>query len=338
MKSHVVTIKDIARELNISVATVSRAMRNAYDVNAETRKLVLSKAHELKYRPNFNAVGLVKNRSNNIGVVLPVITNYYFSAVITGIQDVAFKHGFNVVLYITDDSAEREREIFEELSISNVGGLLVCASSMSDQVSHFQRIMDSGVQIVFFDRVPSKIKASQVTQDDFNGAYHAVEHLIQCGYKKIAHLTASAGMLFTEKRLKGYVTALADHNLPIRKEWIIHSGLSQKYGEADMLELLKCKPRPDAVFAVSDRKAVGAIVAMKQQNIKVGRHIGVIGFTNDPVAEIIQPSLTTMEEPAFEMGKTSCELLVKHLSKKHFSPREIILPTRLIVRDSTKRT
>ncbi|MBL7697800.1 MAG: LacI family DNA-binding transcriptional regulator [Chitinophagaceae bacterium] len=337
MKSHVITIKDIARGLNISVATVSRALRNAHDVSQETRKAVLDKAHELKYKPNFNAVGLVKNRSNNIGVVLPVITTYYFSAVITGIQEVAFKHGFNVVLYITDDSAEREREIFEELSISNVGGLLVCASSMSDQVSHFQDMMDSGVQIVFFDRVPSKIKASQVTQDDFNGAYHAVKYLVQCGYKKIAHITGAAGMLFTEKRLKGYTAALTDHRLSIRKEWIIHSGLSQKYGEADMLELLKCTPRPDAVFAVSDRKAVGAIIALKQHKIKVGRDIGVIGFTNDPLAEIIQPSLTTMEEPAVEMGRISCELLVKHLSKKHFLPREIILPTRLIVRDSTRK-
>jgi LacI family transcriptional regulator len=332
-----VTIKDIARELGISVPTVSRALRDAYGVNTQTRELVLAKAHELHYKKNFNAVGLVKNRSNNIGIILPVITTYYFSAVITGIQEVAIKHGYNMVLYLTDDSAEREREIFDELAISNVGGLLVCASSLSDQVSHFQQMMDNGIKIVFFDRVPAAINASKVTQDDFNGAYHAVKHLIQCGYKKIAHITGPRGMLFTEKRLEGYLTALSDHRLPVKDEWIIHSGLSRHYGEADVIELLKCKTKPDAVFAVSDRKAIGAVMALKKLNIKVGKQFGVIGFTNDPGAEIIDPSLTTMEEPALEMGRISCELLIKHITKKHFLPRDIILPTRLIVRDSTKR-
>lgn len=337
MKGPVITIKDIARELNISVATVSRALRNAYDVNPDTRQQVLAKAIELKYKPNFNAIGLVKNSSNNIGIVLPVITNYYFSTVITGIQEVAFKNGFNMVLYLTDDSAQRECEILDELSLSNIDGLLICVSSMSDQNDHFQRVIDNGIPIVFFDRVASDIKTSKIMQDDFNGAYQAVEHLIQSGYKKIAHIAGPSGMLFTEKRLEGYISALKDHHLPVKKEWIIHSGFSQKYGEADMLELLQQKPRPDAVFAANDRKAVGAIVALKQQKIKIGKEIGVIGFTNDPISEIIQPTLTTMEEPAFEIGRISCELLIKHLSKKNFSPQEITLPSRLIVRDSTKR-
>lgn len=337
MKRQIATIKDIARALGISVPTVSRALRDAHDVSAQTRQLVLAKAMEMKYKPNYNAVGLVKNSSNNIGIIMPVITTYYFSSVITGIQEVAFKHGFNVVLYLTDDAAERERQILEELAVSNVGGLLICTACPADETTCFQKLMDNGIRMVFFDRVPSKIKATKVTQDDFNGAYHAVEHLIEQGYKKIAHITGPVGMLFTEKRLEGYLAALADHKLPVNKEWIIHSGLSEKYGEADMLELLKCKHKPDAVFAVSDRKAIGAIIALKQQHIKVGKQVGVIGFTNDPVAAIIQPSLTTMEEPALEMGRISCELLLKHVAKKHFLPRDIILPTRLIIRDSTRR-
>ncbi len=338
MKSHFITIKDIARELKISVATVSRALRNAYDVNPETRLLVLAKAAEMNYKPNFNAIGLVKNSSNNIGIVLPVITNYYFSTVITGIQEVAFRNGFNMALYLTNDSPEREREILEHLSFSNVDGLLICVSSMSDQNDHFQRVMDNGIPIVFFDRVASGIKTSRVMQDDFNGAFQAVEHLVKSGYKKIAHISGPSGMLFTENRLQGYLAALKEYKMKINDEWIIHSGFSQKFGEEDMERLLKCKNAPDAVFAANDRKAVGAIMTLNRKKIKAGKQIGIIGFTNDPISEIINPSLTTMEEPALEVGKISCELLIKHINKKHFSSQEVILPSKLIMRESTRRS
>jgi len=337
MKTHFVTIKDIAKALNISVATVSRALRNTYDVNPETRQQVLAKAIEMKYKPNFNAIGLVKNSSNNIGIILPVITNYYFSTVITGIQEVAFKNGFNMVLYLTNDSAKRESEILDELSFSNIDGLLICVSSMPDQSDHFQRVIDNGIPIVFFDRVASDIKTSKIMQDDFNGAYKAVEHLVRSGYKKIAHIAGPSGMFFTEKRLEGYLSALRAHKLQVNKQWIIHSGFSQKYGETDMLQLLACRQRPDAVFAANDRKAIGAMVTLKKHNIEIGKQMGVIGFTNDPMAEIVHPSLTTVEEPALEIGRISCELLIKHIIKKNFVPREIILPGKLIIRDSTKR-
>ncbi|MHA4810784.1 LacI family DNA-binding transcriptional regulator [Flavitalea flava] len=337
MKRHSITIKDIAKELNISVPTVSRALRNTHDVNEQTRQSVLAKAAELNYKPNFNAIGLVKNSSNNIGIILPVITNYYFSTVITGIQEIAFTNGFNMVLFLTDDSAEREKAILDELSFSNIDGLLICISSMPDQSDRFQQVIDNGIPIVFFDRVPSGIKTSKIMQDDFNGAFKAVEHLIQCGYKKIAHISGPEGLLITEKRQEGYLAALKKYKLPAGKKWIIHSGFSQKCGEEDMLRLLLCKERPDAVFAVNDRKAVGAMLTLKKKNIVIGKDIGIIGFTNDPISEIVHPSLTTMEEPALEIGRKSCELLIKHLRKKKFIPEEIILPTKLIIRDSTKR-
>ena len=338
MKRHFITIKDIAKELDISVATVSRALRNTHDVNEATRQQVLAKAVELNYKPNFNAIGLVKNSSNNIGIVLPVITNYYFSTVITGIQEIAFRNGYNMVLYLTDDSADREKDIMDELSFSNIDGLLICISSMTDQSDRFQRVIDNGIPIVFFDRVPSGIKTSKIMQDDFNGAYKAVEHLIQSGYKKIAHMAGPVGLLFTEKRLEGYLAALKAHKLPINKQWILHSGFSQKCGEEDMYRLLGCDQRPDAIFAVNDRKAVGAILALKKEKIAIGKDIGIIGFTNDPICEVVQPSLTTVEEPALEIGRRSCELLIKHIHKKNFIPEEVILPTTLIIRESTKKS
>ncbi|WP_276359281.1 LacI family DNA-binding transcriptional regulator [Daejeonella sp. H1SJ63] len=334
---HAVTIKDIAKILNVSVSTVSRALRDTYDVNQETKKRILSLAAELNYKPNFNATGLAQGSTHNIGVVLPFITNYYFSTVITGIQEVAYDNNYNIILFITNDSSERELSIIQNLSLSRLDGLLVSVSSNSDSCNHFQEIIDEGTPIVFFDRIASNIDTSKVMQGDYKGAFEAVEHLIESGYTKIAHIAGPKGLDFTEKRLNGYLDALKKHGLAAREEWIIFSGFSQEYGETDTYQLLQCEQRPDAIFAVNDRKAIGAIVALKNNGVIIGKEIGVIGFTDDPICTIISPSITTIAEPAFEIGTTSCDLLLKHINKKNFNPQEIILPGKLMVRDSTRR-
>lgn len=332
-----ITIKDIARMLNISVATVSRALRDTYDVNKETREKVLDLASRLNYKPNFNATALAHGRTHNIGILLPFITNYYFSTVITGIQKVAYEANYNIILYITNDSSERELSIIENLSISSLDGLLVSVSSNSDSSHHFQELIDKGISVVFFDRVVDSMKTSKVMQDDYNGAFEAVTHLIAQGYTKIAHIAGPKGLDFTEKRLQGYLDALKKNKIAVRKEWIVYSGFSQACGEDDTYQLLECPHRPDAIFAVNDRKAIGAMLALKNKNVVIGKEIGVMGFTDDPLCTIISPSLTTIAEPAFTIGKLSCELLLKHIKKKHFSPREVILPGKLMVRESTRR-
>ena len=335
MAHHFVTIKDIAKNLNISVSTVSRALRDTYDVNRETRDKVVALAAELKYKPNFNAIGLAKRSSHNIGVILPYITNDYFSKVITGIQEIAYSKEFNITLFLTNDSPERELGIMQNLPISSLDGLLVSVSSNSFSYDHFKELMDNDFPVVFFDRVPADIKTSKVMQDDYHGAFEAVRHLITNGYKRIAHISATKELTITQKRLQGYIDALQKHNLPIREEWIIYSGFSQESGEKDTYELLKCKIKPDAIFALNDRKAVGVMVALKNKKITIGKQMGVIGFADDPVASVITPTLTTISVPAVDIGKISCELLFKHIKKKNFSPQETTLPCELIVREST---
>ncbi len=332
-----VTIKDIARKLNISVATVSRALRNTYDVSSETKEKVLALASQLNYKPNYNAIGLAKRSTHNIGIILPFITNYYFSTAITGIQEVAYEKNFNITLFVTNDSPERELSIIENLTISNLDGLLVSITSESDSCHLFEELIAQGIPVVFFDRAPSNIRTSKVMQDDYNGAFEAVEHLARNGYRKIAHIAGPHGLSFTEKRLQGYLAALKRYDIPVREDYIVYSGFSQESGEADTYKLLDLEDRPDSIFAVNDRKAVGAMIALKKKNIKIGEQIGVVGFTNDPIASLISPTLTTIAEPAFEIGKESCELLLKHIKKKNFIPEEKILPGKLIVRDSSRR-
>lgn len=338
MRHQYITIKDIARSLGVSVATVSRALRDSYDVSRETRERVLTMASKLKYKPNFNAQGLVSSKTHNIGIILPFITNYYFSTVITGIQEVAWSKGYNIILFVTNDSAERELSILENLSYSSLDGLLVCISSNSDSCEYFQQKIDAGTPIVFFDRIQAGVDTSKVMQDDYNGAFEAVEHLVDNGYKKIAHLAGPPGFALTENRVLGYRDALKKHNLRSRDEWVIHSGFSQEDGEADVEKLFRYSETPDAIFAVNDRKAVGAMLALKKLKIKIGEEVGVIGFTNDPVSGLISPGLSTIAEPAFEIGTNSCELLLQHITKKNFSPKEIVLPGKLIVRESTRKS
>lgn len=337
MKRRHITMKDLAKELNVSVATVSRGLRHTHDVSEKTRGKIVAKAKELNFRPNFNAMGLVNNKSHNIAVILPTITNYYFSTVISGIQKVAYKNNFNIILHITGESPEREIAIAKQLPLSSIDGLLVCITSESQKCDHFSEIINWGVPVVFFDRVADCINTSKVMQNDFDGAFMAVEHLIQNGYKKIAHIAGPIGLSFTRNRFEGYLAALKKYNLPVLTEWIIYSKFSQASGSNDVKQLWKNKNKPNAIFAVNDRKAVGAMLELKKKNIAIGKDVAVVGFTNDPMSAIISPSLTTFEEPAMEVGMKSCELLLNHISKKNFEPKEIVLNGKLIIRESSKK-
>jgi LacI family transcriptional regulator len=333
-----ITIKDIARSMGISVATVSRALRDCHDVSRQTREKVLEMAGKLNYKPNFNAQGLVSHKTHNLGVILPFITNYYFSTVITGIQQVAWSNGYNIVLYVTNDSPERELSILRNLSYSCLDGLMACVSSHSDSCEYFQNIIEKNIPVVFFDRIQTQIHTSKVMQDDYNGAFEAVEHLIENGYRKIAHLSGPHGFALTENRAQGYRDALEKHNLPAKEQWTIHSGFSQQDGEADMEKLFRLREKPDAIFAVNDRKAIGAMLSLKKRNIKIGEQVGVIGFTNDPISSLISPGLSTMAEPALEIGTKSCELLIQHITKKDFLSKEVVLPGTLMIRESSVRS
>lgn len=333
-----VTIKDIARILNISVSTVSRALRDAHDVNRETRKKVLQLAIELDYKPNFGAASLAGGGTRNIGVILPFITNYYFSMVITGIQEIAYSKGYNIVLYVTNDSPERETDVLSNLNTQNLDGLLVSVCSDSTSRDALERIMERDIPIVFFDRVLDQVGASKVRQDDYNGAVEAVEHLIAKGYSRIAHVAGPADLDFTKQRMAGYLDTLQKHGLTMHDEWLIHSGFSQADGKADAHKLLTAASPPDAVFAVNDRKAIGVMLTLRQHDVRIGADMGVIGFTNDPMATIISPSLSTVAEPAYDVGRLSCELLLQHIVRKtNFQAREIVLPGELIARESTCR-
>ncbi|HMR20404.1 MAG TPA: LacI family DNA-binding transcriptional regulator [Sphingobacterium sp.] len=331
-----VRIQDIAQMLGVSTSTVSRALRDAHDVNPVTRRKVLELTQQLNFKPNKNAAALASGNTKNIGILLPFITNYYFSTVISGIQEEAYEQGYNIILFVTNDDVEREKKLIKNIDNTSLDGLLISISSNSNIKDHFENMMREGMPIVFFDRVPHDIYASKVVQSDFDGAYTATRHLIEKGYTRIAHIAGPQDLSFTQERWKGYCRALKDTYLPYLEKYVVFSGFSQQHGQQDIQELFSLADPPDAIFAVNDRKAVGAIQALKTLKYHVGKDIGVIGFTNDPIATVIEPHLTTVEEPAFEIGKQSCKLLIRHIKNKDFEPREIVIPGKLIVRDSVR--
>ena len=330
-----ITIKHIAQTLGISISTVSRALHDAYDVSPETRKKVMALAKELDYTPNPYAVSLVKQNTKMIGVLLPEIAVYYFSMVVKGIQDVAYSVGYNVMFFISGESLEREKTILSNLNVNSLDGLLVSVSKETNTSEHFKKLIDKGLPIVFFDRVLDDIHTSKVIQDDYQGAFDATQHFIDQGFVRIAHLAGSKSLNISKQRLQGYLDALEQNGLPIQKKYILYSGYTEEDGLRDMSKLLTVKPLPDALFCVNDRKAIGAMLALKRYGYKIPQHIAIAGFMNAPITEVVTPSLTTIEQPAYAIGKKSCELLLDHIKNPNFIPQTIVMPSKLIIRESS---
>jgi LacI family transcriptional regulator len=342
MKFEAITIKDIAKALGLSTSTVSRALRDSYEISAETRKLVLEYAERLNYRPNPIAQSLKEKRSRSIGIVVCEIANNFFSQVINGIESVAYKKGYYVIISQSHESFEREVANTQYLASRSVDGLLVSLSTETTDLTHLKKLHDKGLPIVFFDRISEEMATHKVIANNFNGAYQATEHLIQSGFRRIAHLTISSHLSITKERLAGYKAALADHQIPFDEtlvKYCRYGGLIVGETEQALEALLALKDRPDAIVTASDKLSTGCLAALSRKNVKVPEEMGIVGFTNSPVTDIFHPALTCIRQPAFEMGQVAMELLIQLIEAKHpttkFETR--VLNTELAVRASSQK-
>ena len=340
MKYEAITIKDIAKALGLSTSTVSRALRGSYEISAETRKLVLEYAEKLNYRPNPIALSLKEKRSRSIGIVVCEIANNFFSQVINGIESVAYKKGYYVIISQSHESFEREVANTQYLASRSVDGLLVSLSTETTDLSHFGQLHEKGLPIVYFDRIPEEMPSHKVIANNFNGAYQATEHLIQAGFKRIAHLTISPHLSITKERLAGYKAALADHHLAFDESMVKYckyGGLVEEETEEAVKSLLALPKRPDAIVAASDKLSTGCLATLARKKIRVPEEIGIVGFTNSLVTDIFHPALTSIRQPAFEMGQVAMEMLIQLIESKHpvtkFETR--VLNTELTVRSSS---
>lgn len=340
MKFEAITIKDIAKALGLSTSTVSRALRGSYEISAETKKLVLEYAEKLNYRPNPIALSLKEKRSRSIGIVVCEIANNFFSQVINGIESVAYKKGYYVIISQSHESYERELANAQYLASRSVDGLLVSLSTETTDLSHLYKLHDKGLPIVFFDRVTEEMQTHKVIANNFNGAYQATQHLLESGFKRIAHVTIAAHLSITKERLAGYRAALSDNNIPYDEtlvKYCKYGGLI--YGETEQAvdDLLALQPRADAIVAASDKLSTGILTALSKREIKVPEQMGIVGFTNSLMADLFHPPLSTVRQPAYEMGQAAMEMLISLIEAKHPVTRfeTKVLNTELTVRASS---
>lgn len=340
MKSPQITIKDIARSLKISPSTVSRALKDHPDISPATKKAVRELAQELDYQPNSVALSLRKSKTFTIGVIIPQIVHHFFSTVISGIEDVAYKAGYHVMICQSNESFDREKASAQALLASRVDGMLVSVAQETSDLKHFEMLLNRNVPLVFFDRVASGLDTSSVVVDDFGGAYRAVEYLIKSGCRKVAHLAGPDNLEISQNRIKGYKKAVDDYGLALRPEHIVTAGLTIEEGRKACLELLERGELPDAIFAANDPLAIGALKVLKEKGIKIPEEISVIGFSDEPITALIEPPITTIAQPGFEMGQLATQLLLDEISHKSDEERlpsvKRELKTELVIRESTR--
>ena len=340
MKFEAVTIKDIARALGLSTSTVSRALRDSYEISAETKQLVLECAEKLNYRPNPIALSLKERRSRSIGVVVGEIANSFFSQVINGIESIAYDRGYNVIISQSHESYEREVMDLQYLSSRSVDGLLISVSTETNDVQHIKNLISKGLPIVFFDRVRDEIRTHSVVVDNFRGAYDATEHLIQNGYRRIAALASSEFLSITSERLAGYREAMKDHGLEVKEQYIRHcfyGGMVFSEVEDAINGFMILKERPEAIVATSDQLTTGCLKTFYRRGLRVPDDVAMAGFSNMDISELTNPALTIVRQPAEEMGRAATELLLQLIESKrpvtNFEKR--VLTPELVVRDSS---
>ncbi|MFY0688664.1 MAG: LacI family DNA-binding transcriptional regulator [Cyclobacteriaceae bacterium] len=332
-----ITIKDIARQLGISPSTVSRALKDNPEISVETRKKVSDLAKELNYEPNILALNLRQSKTNTIGVILPELVHFFFSTVVSGIEDVAYSKGYNVIICQSNESAEREKSDTKALYNHRVDGILACISKESNDLSHFIAVQDKGIPVVFFDRKVD-IDASSVLVDDFKGSYDATMHLISSGRKNIVHLAGPENLHLTNNRIDGFKKAHEDSGLSLNTSNIITCGTgTAEEATALVTELLKSESEIDGIFAVNDLAAFGAMKAVKDANKSVPEDLAIVGFSNWQFSSFTNPPLTTVDQPGYEMGKKAAEMLLSEIEMKEnefIEPHKVILNTHLIKRES----
>jgi len=331
-----VTIKDVAKALNISFSTVSRAFNDKYDIRKETRTLILAKAEEMGYHPNPIARKLLSQRSYNIGVVVPEFINPFFPEVIIGIQDVLLKAGYQVLIMQSNESSVNELENIKSLENNMADGIILSISQETRNIDYLRKLLDDGFPLVLFNRVSDEISASKVIFDDYKWAFFATEHLIYQGYKNILHFSGPQSLSLSRNRIKGFTDALRKHRMVQSAESVIETGLMIEDGERVMKKLIDTNHVPDAIFTVNDPTAIGAMKALKKHGLKIPGDVALVGFTETRTAELLDPPLTSVSQPTFEMGQIAARLLLEQInSTGMFVPQTIVLNGRLNVRESS---
>lgn len=335
MKS--INIKELASELKLSVSTVSKALHDSYEISDKTKRRVLEAAARLNYVPHAYASSLRGRKTKTIGIVIPEVADSFFSLAINGIESVAKQKGYHVLICLTHESFDTEKSILKEFQGGRVDGVLMSVSGETAQSDHIKDLISTGVPLIFFDRVCEDIETARITTDDFESGYKATAHLIEHGCTSIFFLNISDSLSISNKRLQGYLLALKDHQLQSGKEQIILCTNDSKQNYELLKKIMQQDNRPDGIIASVEKLTTPVYKACADLHLKIPADVKVICFSNLETASILNPSLTTITQPAFDMGKTAASLLFNSLEKTNadLAKECVVIPSELVVRNST---
>lgn len=329
-----ITIKDIARALDVSISTVSRALNNSKAISKDTRKRVNDYAKKHHYQPNAIAANLRTSHSNTIGVIVPQIVHHFFSSVLSGIEQAARKAGYNVMVAQSDEQYKQEVEITQAFMSARVCGVITSLAKETTRYNHYQTLLDRNVPIVFYDRICPALKTERVVVDDYHGAYTATEYLIQTGCQRIYFYQADPHLEISKNRRNGYMDAMKRHGMEVTEDMIVWCDTREKAMQITP-KLLQGDNRPDAFFAINDDTAAGILHACKQLGVKVPEEVSICGFSDDKIARSTDPELTTVEQRGEEVGRSAFEILLEKIEGKEGGKNRIV-KTNLLIRGTTK--
>ncbi len=332
-------LKQFAKELNLSISAVSKALRDSHEISEKTKQMVLDKARELNYQVNPFASSLRKQKSKTIAVVIPEIDNNFFALAIKGVEMIAQEKGYHVLIYLTHEDVQKEVSVTKILQNGRVDGVMISVSSQTTDISHLQGLKENGIPLVFFDRVTEKITAPKITTDDYNSGIKATEHLIENGCEKIAFLSVSENLSISNKRLAGYVDTLKRNKINYDDKLIIRCSQNIEENKKILKKLLEKKIKPDGIFASVESLALTTYEVCNELNIKIPDDIKIIGFSNLRTASLLSPSLSTITQPAYEIGREAASILFTLIEKSGYNgiPENTVIKSTLTERKSTRK-
>ncbi len=329
-----VSLKDLARELGVSISTVSRALKDHPDISEEVRLKVKRLAIERNYSPNPLAMGLLKQKTRMIGIIVPDLVTHFYSSIISGIESVAKEKGYFIVISSSNESVQKEKEAVENLLKARVEGLLVCLSKETSETSHFEKLLKQEIPLVFFDRVCLTDRVPTVTADNVDAAEKVTRHFYEQGYRRIAYVSGPGHLNISQERMAGYLAGLKYCNLPVIPELIEECELNHESAREAMKRLLQLPNRPDAVFGINDTVAFALMKEIKEHGLQIPRDIGIAGFTDEFHSTVVDPPLTSITHPTFKMGRKTAELFFERIESTENS-KSVTLKTRLVIRKSS---
>lgn len=330
------TIQDIARELNITASTVSRALQDHPRISEGTKKAVLKVAKRLNYQPNHIAAALRNGKSKIIGIIVPTTDRNFFATVIRGIEEVANKAKYNVMICQSNDDYEKEVATVEALLNARVDGIIASFAKGTENFDHFLKVKNKGIPLIMFDRSHLPLGVSHVVIDDYQASFNTVEHLIEQGCKRIAHFTSARKISIFKERLRGYKEALEHYGLPFDSKLVIESNLQLEDGRNGMTQLLLLPEPPDAVFSASAYSAMGAMQVLKENNIRIPDQVALAGFSNEPFTSFCDPPLTTVDQQSMRIGTAAADIFLEQINAgESFVAKKIVLTPELIIRQSS---